>query len=385
MQGSARRTVLVAAALVAGAALAAFGSTPGNVVGANEVTPFNLLSSAFAKVTEAHDTAQGAEIRKPLPAAFSDEIKPELQSALDLLEGAKAAIGPAGDYQDSTRADLALKTIEDAEAEIHAGATTSPTDTAIFDIRSAMYAFMGTPLTKKDKAAVAANGTPPETDVHDGEIHSTKTTMKLTADDIEAGRGDAQNGKTTLKKERFPKIHTESTTLGLTVAATGRKPNFYYAFEGTSADAGYIFKTLGRDLFGPFETRFQVGSFDFYNTDDTGSACVEFDVKGSSPLQFYAVCGRRINGGVQVFAQSNTGAQGNLFLAGSNVAQVIVTYSGTAFSVKAGPRDVPEIFFGSLPGYSLTQGATPLVAGIGGSGLTKGVVIGLDEIYFTAK
>ena len=174
----------------------------------------------------------------------------------------------------------------------------------------------------------------------------------------------------------------DAGALGSIVSADGDEEVRRYVASGLN----YIFKSLERPLTGPIEVKFQVGAFDDDSTVDTGSACVEFDVQGSNPLQFYAVCGRRVNGGVQVFAQSQTGAQGNVFLAGARIAQVRVQYSGTQFICSAAEgAGAPDFTLSNFSTYNLSQGSTPLVMGLGASGLKKGAVIGLDEVYITPK
>jgi len=186
------------------------------------------------------------------------------------------------------------------------------------------------------------------------------------------------------RREKAPS--TGSQYLGFPAAkAPKTPPNYFLGYQGTRSDAdGYAFESMGRDLFGPLELRFQVGNFDPKAAGDTGSACLEFDMRGSDPLVFLAVCGRFVSGGVQVFAQSNTGPQGNTFLSGTRVAEVLVTYDGAVFTCKAKPRGSPDFLYTTFATYGWAQGETPLVLGYGASGLRKGAEVGLDEIYLRA-
>ncbi len=395
MQNRLRRALFVAA-LVAAAALPSFGVGPtGNVNGLAEQPLIdaiwvcrNLEEEALAAVESAPNQ------RDFLPEETAVAVHAFLTEAISCLAAVRVSVEAAGGYQSSTdeggvRSDLAyaqgsdqfaLKSISKKE---QAGDVARWIQTATAFKVCAQTRLAGIATSRKDAAALAANPPLPTT-CFDPDLRSLRGLCSVTPADLAAGTGDAENASCKGKAE--PGLKDPYGNY-LSAMKTAKPPkNYYFAYAGKSAEPGYIFKSLGRQLFGPFEVKFQVGAFDPNATVDTGSACVEFDVQGSDPLQFFAVCGRRIDGGVQVYAQSHLGAAGNLFIPSTKIAQVRVVYSGTQFTCSAAAgKGAPDFVLAPFATFDLTQGSTALVAGIGGSGLTKGAEIGLDEIYFTAQ
>ncbi len=399
MRKPVRRTLFVAA-LVAGAAMPSLGNVAvtGNVVGRVE---FPLIC-AIRACRELEDlpyalASQAPDQEKPLPEPTAVTARALVTGALACLADAKTSIFIGSGYEASTDAERALAWLVKAEERDREALDGIDGKKPASKVALSLYfadlykefaenSLKGTPADRKDLTALNNNPDTPTSFIFEPDLRSPRIIIKLTPADQEAGTGDSYEARVKAIIERVVSQYGYAR-LSTSAAKAAKAPrNYYFAYEGTSADPGYIFKSLGRRMFGPFETRFQVGAFDPKATVDTGSACVEFDVEGSSPLQFFAVCGRRVNGGVQVFAQSHLGAAGSLFIPNTRIAQVRVNYSGTQFTCSAAAgKDAPDFALTPFATYGLTQGSTALVPGIGASGLTKGAVIGLDEIYFTAK
>ena len=385
-------------ALVVAGMLAATANSDvtGNVNGVAEQPHITELQAIRALEQEAKSAALGGDPSQPLNSEAGSFVTGKLNEALSRLGALKTAIEAGGPYQDSTLADKALKDLGKAEQSDTLAKTkiekNKPAEKVVHDIEraeerknSAQLFLMGLSTTPKDAAALNANyNAGPQTVVVDADISGNANAPVVTKQDVEAGRGDAVRGRGRRKKKKTPQY--SDLHAALSVAAFKPAPDYYYAYEGTSSESGYTFKTFGRDLFGPFDTHFQVGAFDPDREEDTGSACIEFDLKGSSPLQFVAICGRRISGGVQVFVQTHNGAAGNQFFNGARVVQVLVSYSGTQFVVKAAAGQfAPDEVMTTVATVNYEQGETALVAGMGASGLTKGAEIGIDEVYIDAK
>ncbi len=388
-----RRFAGLAILAAAGVVAPAVGGPPGNVNGQNEQVQITAIEQVRALEQQALALAQAQDQNAPLPAETAMAVKAKIEAALAGIAALKTAVEAGGPYQESTVEAEAIKNLEKAtmsdvlartKIEKNKAANMVVHDLAraeTFKGRSQLF-LMGIRTTPKDDAAIAANNVSSQTVPRDADLTGNKKDATLSKDDVEKGRGDALRGRGRARKEKKPRWYP-----GLSVAAVSNPPdNFYYGFEGTSSDPGYTFKSFDRQLFGPFETRFEVGAFDPDMTGDTGSACIEFDVVGSSPLQFVAVCGRRVEGGVQVFVQSHLGAQGNLYFSDTMIATVLVEYDGTNFVVKAGPgRGAPDFTLSSVGTAVMAQGEDALVLGMGASGLTSGAEIGLDEIFITAE
>jgi hypothetical protein len=388
------RAALAAAVAVAVAAVPAPGDVTGNVNGALEQQHIATLVQALEIEGQAKDAADAVPANQPLTGDAAVAVISLLEASLELLDATAVSIGQGGPFQSTTYVGeakweteaaafldrKAIKAIQEGKTRFQAMASVSD---AKYRKGFAIDALAAVLSTKRDLAAREANGQAPGTFVRDGEIKSTRTAAKVTKQDLADGTGHADGGKSAVKKEKAP---TEGGSALVLAAAKAPPPNFYYSFEGTGTTPGYLFKTFGRRLFGPFEIRFQVGMFDPNKTGDSGSACIELDLEGSAPLQYFATCGRRISSGVQVFAQGNDGAAGNAFFAGAAVVEVVIAYDGTTFSCSAKPRGASDddlVPFATYDG--LPQGETALIGGLGASGLTKGTPIGLDEIYITAK
>jgi hypothetical protein len=388
------RRALTVVGLCAGAVLPSFGAElSGNVNGPMEQSQIETILQAVQLETYAGQILQLAIDEKAnLTANQKFAIIEALEESADILEGAKAVIDTEPNPVNDEMRTLASGKVNSAmgfdRAIIKSINATQPKGLksalsfALEAKTEAMYALQGVRIKKKDAAPLAANPAPP-TSVFDPDPSSMRKFLTGSIADIVAGRFDAQNAAAKGKKERVPKykgVHD--------AAHDGFKPtpNYYFSFTGKATTPGYIYKSVGRPLMGPFDVKFQVGAFDLDATEDTGSACVELDLQGSDPLQFFAVCGRRIDGGVQVFSQSHQGQHGNLFLPGSRIAQVRIVYTGTTFTCYAADgRNAPDGVLAQFATFNFTQGSTPLVAGIGASGLLKGAEIGLDEIQFIPK
>jgi primosomal protein N'' len=384
-------------ALVLAGMLAATANSDvtGNVNGVAEQPHITELDAIIALENEAKLAALGGDQAQPLDSETGSFVTGKLNEALSRLGALKTAVETGGPYQDTTLADKALKDLGKAEQSDTLAKTkiekNKPAEKVVHDIEranekkvSAKLFLMGLSTTPKDAAALNANyNAGPQTVVVDADISGNANAPVVSKKDVEAGRGDAVRGRGRRKKKtpQYSDLHA-----ALSVAAFKPAADYYYAYEGTASESGYTFKTFGRDLFGPFDTHFQVGAFDPDRTEDTGSACIEFDLKGSSPLEFVAICGRRISGGVQIFVQTHDGAAGIQFFAGAQVVQVLVTYSGTQFVVKAAAGQfAPDEVMTTVATVNYEQGETALVAGMGASGLTKGAEIGIDEVYIDAK
>ena len=390
------KAVGLVALVVAGTVLPSFALADGNVNGVAEQPRIAELTLIRALEQEAKTIALQGDPSMPLSAEAGAAVTAKLDQALAGLAALKTAIAEGGPYQDTTLADKALKDLGKAEkfdgfAKIKIEKN-KPAEKVVHDIElaeekknSAQLFLMGLSTTPKDAAALGANyNAGPQTVQVDADVSGNRNAAVVTKDDVERGRGDALRGRGRAKKKKVPKYYDVSAAL-VSVAAFKPVPDYYYAYEGTSSDPGYTFKSFGRQLFGLFETHFQVGAFDPDRDEDTGSACIEFDVEGSSPLQFVAICGRRVEGGVQVFVQSHNGGQGSVFLSGARIAQVRVVYTGTQFLVSAGEGQfTPDFILSQFSTVNLTQGETALVAGMGANGLTKGAEIGIDEVYIDA-
>ncbi len=163
----------------------------------------------------------------------------------------------------------------------------------------------------------------------------------------------------------------------------------YAAFSAKKrAMDAFGFLTVPRRLRGPFQARVTSGSF----TDDedaraalgTAFACIEFDVVGSDPLVFLAVCARPVNDGVQVFATSPTGSQGQAFLSGTDRAVLDVVYDGTTFTCRARrPADAPDAWT-TFATWTRAQGADTWTAGIGAAQLSGAALLGHDDLAIWA-
>jgi len=391
MRAAVRRGI-AAAVLAAAVAMPSGAETTGDVMGVKESMAASPIFSALTREEQALQILILAEEQEPLPPETASSVTLLLQESIAYLEQATTALQIGGPYQSNTEVAAAEANIRSAIAsdnkalayiakEIPPLVMKGRLEDAIRSKKSAIQALGGVKTSKKDGPAIAENGTDPATIAHDAEISGTKKDAAVTGREREDGTGDSvdANGKV---KPVPPLKDYDYLTLA---AAPKPVKKFYYAFEGKKATPGYHFKSFGRRLFGPFETRFQVGAFNPNRFEDTGSACIEFDLEGSDPLQYVAVCGRRISGGVQVFVQSNAGSGGSLFIPGARIAQVLVDYDGTTFTVTAGVEGTPDEFLSLVGSATMAQEATALIAGLGASGLTKGAEIGLDEIYFTAK
>jgi hypothetical protein len=386
------RRGLAAAVLVAAASGPSVGETTGNIFGVNEKAAFEGIQEALDLEKQAEAILLSADPFLPLDIEQSGQVKSLLELSMGSLMSLEENITYGGPYQNTTNISVVTANLMTAAGADEEAIKLVDNHKLAFDIhntllnainakRSALQALGGVSLKKKDLRALDENGTGPGTIVHDAELSGSKQDAKVTGQNVANGTGDTVDANGKVKK-----VPALKPSKYLSVAAAPKPvKQYYYAFEGKKSTPGYHFKTFGRQLFGPFETRFQVGAFDPNRFEDTGSACIEFDIEGSSPLQFVAVCGRRISGGVQVFVQSNAGSGGSLFVPGARIAQVLVDYDGTTFTVTAGVEGTPDEFLSLVGSATMAQGETALIAGLGASGLTKGAEIGLDEIYFTAK
>lgn len=399
MPRSAVRAALAAAVFAAVAVTPAPAEVTGNVNGEAEDPIIKSIGECYDAEEQAYLVVNQVVLTgaKKMPEAFGVAFLGHMTEAIDCLTAARDAVASDGPYQPNTLSDKALKDLDAAlKLDILARSVAQAQGDLKFVMRtllkatslksSAAYALASISTSRRDLAAIAANTVPIGTFTKDGgDIKSTKDAVKVAKSNIEDGSGDVNGVKGTVKKE--PEPFFSALTSALTLAAEAPPaPNKYYSFEGTGSSPGYMFKSFGRRLFGPFEVRFQVGMFDPRFPGDTGSACIELDLEGSSPLQYFATCGRRISGGVQVFAQGNDGAAGNTFFEGAAVVEVVIAYDGTTFTCSAKPRGASDEDLVPFATYSgLPQGETALIGGLGASGMTKGAPIGLDEIFVTAK
>lgn len=393
------RNALAAAVLVAVTALPSRGDgITGRVSGEKEQEFIVRTQAVRALEGEAEGIVlAGVDENGNVPDGVRVAAAERLNGARDLIAAIAADLAANGPYADEASVASANQLLDQAfnlnaaalkelQKPKLADSFTSRLVGADMALRLAQSQLSRLSASKKDGPALAANPDAPTACV-DPDIKPLRKTATVTRADADAARGEALRARARGRKVVYPKYNGPKYLQ----AAKAPKilPNYYFAFEGTSAEPGYIYKSLERELFGPFEVKFQVGAFDpaaALNPVDTGSACVELDLGGSDPLQFLAVCGRRVDGGVQVFAQTHLGAVGSIFFDGVRTAQVRIVYDGVNFVCSAGSgAGAPDFILQTFAVGTLVQGETPLIPGIGASGLTKGAEIGLDEIYFTPK
>lgn len=117
--------------------------------------------------------------------------------------------------------------------------------------------------------------------------------------------------------------------------------DYYLALQSKKKAAGsaFGFVQVALDLWGPFRWEVSAGLRDPDKTAGlaNGFFCTELDVRGSDPLEFYALCARPISGGLQVFASTHQGNQGSTFFAGATEVDLAVEHTGTGLRFEARP------------------------------------------------
>jgi hypothetical protein len=387
MPKNAVRVVLAAAAAFAAAAIPSFGDPTGNVNGTVEDPYVRAIQNCRTLEQQVLALAGAGERNDPLSASDASTAATALQQAIDCLNQVGAGLEVEDVFQPSTLAQDAMAQIASAiQADQKAlekvnkgkprGSLLGPVLKAERAKKRAQRGLMGVQSrTAKDEAALDAN-------------NQSETTYACDADEasrrIQAAMEESYRARARAMRQREARSPTDLTVWGSALTGPSTPPNYYFAFEGTESDSGYCFRSLGRQLFGPFEVHFLLGSFEQEPASDTGSACFELDMEGSDPLQFFATCGRRVGGGLQLFAQSHDGAAGNAYYPGETVREVRIVYDGTTFTCSSKPQGAPDFLYEQFATYEMSQGETALIGGFGASGLTKGAEIGLDEIYITA-
>jgi hypothetical protein len=115
--------------------------------------------------------------------------------------------------------------------------------------------------------------------------------------------------------------------------------NSFVSMENRKGGPGaYGFVSSPFDLWAPFRWELSVGQFDSDSEGSgTGFACTELDVRGSSPLEFYALCTRKDPAGYTCWvAKPGVSVVAQVVLTATGIVQMAVEHTGTelVFSVK---------------------------------------------------
>jgi hypothetical protein len=145
---------------------------------------------------------------------------------------------------------------------------------------------------------------------------------------------------------------------------------------------------------GPFEVEFSAGLFRKARKTHSPDArvTVEFDVRGSDPLDFFVVSSRYVPAegatpsGVQVFTGSTGGvARGDLFLPGATAADVRVVFENGRFDVAARPLGGALEDYAPVGSFQHGDAGELWTLGVGASRLRKGTELGIDDLVLTPR
>jgi hypothetical protein len=128
-------------------------------------------------------------------------------------------------------------------------------------------------------------------------------------------------------------------------------------------DGAFGFVSSPFDLWAPFRWEASTATYDpKSNGPGTGIACTELDVRGSSPLEFYAICARKESGGYTCWvAKAGTSVVAQVFLSATGIAKMAVEHDGEnlVFMVKK-PSDPAWTTITTIP-HSQTAAFVPSI------------------------
>jgi hypothetical protein len=379
MHPSLHRLAAVASIGLATAALAQ-DSGRGNVNGAVEQPVIDKIRECINFEKMARANVESLPQNDPIPSGTASSVRSFLEQGRDcLLEAAPLAQGIVGNASLQTDSDPAeaAKQLDKAraqdvgalaliEANADAGDVLEKIRKAINRKRRAIRALQG-----NDASAASAEDNEPS------RIGSE------VPDDAQVHRFNRPSGPPrNWQRERDNGI--ERARRANTRGSAKPAPDFYIGFsatKGTDAN-GFAILNPGDDLRGPFQARITAGTFTTKqkarDAIGTAFACFEFDVKGSSPLEFLSVCARPLPGSqIQVFASTRSGSLGQLVLNGTDFAVMDVIYDGTTFLVRA--KKPSDANFTQFATFTRAQGADTWVMGIGGAQLGGAAEVGVDD------
>jgi hypothetical protein len=148
------------------------------------------------------------------------------------------------------------------------------------------------------------------------------------------GRPDASRGAK-IKEKKFKVTDNESPTPQDRVFFAYN----YYA-QNNGETGGFAVQPMPPSLQGDFRVQVTTGPFG----EDTppiypGFSCLEVDVVGSEPLQFFAACAQVSPSGTYVFfAQNGNSNVGNEFFSGTQIVDLDIQVNGDTLSVFARPN-----------------------------------------------
>lgn len=374
---SIRRPLLAALVLTA----VALADVTGNVNGTAEQPVIDKIGQCILLETQAAGIISNLEPKEAPSEMQNTALDAKLDEAIACIAEAVAAIdaGRAG-FQASTDADGAKARLGDASKQDGKAKTATTADKirvridkGIRSKRNAIRLMQGISDAEPDNRTGlhAPSGTTEDAYVFDGSSKKPESTR--------GWRGD-RNGGSSRRGKRPP---SSSKKAG--------PPDYYLAFLGTGPSAnGFAFFNMQRELRGPFVAYHTAGFFSASAAAEAalGSAfsCMEFDVAGSSPLEFLSVCGRFTNGGLQAFASARTGSLGQVFLAGARRGTFKTTYDGTTFRCFVKAEGAADSTYQQFATFVRDQGASvKWVAGVGGANLAKKAEVGIDDVVIQAQ
>lgn len=135
----------------------------------------------------------------------------------------------------------------------------------------------------------------------------------------------------------WPSVRTRTAPAGKRFDLTGG--DHYLAVTGKRKGSGNLFwRQIDRDLWPPFRWECRAGKFDPASEGD-GVACLEIDVRGTSPPEFFSVCVEPVESGAHVFATSERGvALGQRLLSGADVVDLAIEHDGQTITFLARPE-----------------------------------------------